>query len=311
MTKEELREYQNYPLKQKIKLSNEIIQDFYENTPQDKVYISSSFGKDSTVLIHLVRKQFEDVPIVYVDTGVEHPSCIEISKQYENVIRLRPYKPAERIFEEYGFPLPMGKDKSGAVEQIRNNLHDGKFDTYRMRQIRGEMGSRMYSYEELQPIVFAPFKISDKCCYWIKEQPINAFAKKTGMKYAFVGITAEESMHRSNTIRKDGFNNKTQSRPLAFWKVHDILQYIRWKYLPLAECYGDIIEVNGKYKTSRHQRTGCICCPVSSHLEKPNKFELLHEFDFERWCYVMDDLKLREVLDYFNIPKGDENDGKE
>ena len=93
ISKDELKEYQNYSLEDKIKLSNEIIIEFVESIDdKSKIFISSSFGKDSVVMIDLVRKIYPNIPIGYVDTGVEQPSCIELSKTYDNVLVIYPKK---------------------------------------------------------------------------------------------------------------------------------------------------------------------------------------------------------------------------
>ena len=52
---------------------------------EDKFYISFSGGKDSTVLLHVVRSVFPDVPAVYSNTGLEYPDIRKHVKQFENV----------------------------------------------------------------------------------------------------------------------------------------------------------------------------------------------------------------------------------
>ena len=56
----------------KIVRSNKRIIDFY-NHFDGNVYVAFSGGKDSTVLLDLVRKIYPDVPGVFVDTGLEYP----------------------------------------------------------------------------------------------------------------------------------------------------------------------------------------------------------------------------------------------
>lgn len=146
--KEKFREYMNFSLKDKIKLSEDIIKDFYEYSKQrkdGKIYISSSFGKDSIVLIHLIRRLYPETPVIYINTGVDQQSNVELSKEYENVITLYPQKSMEQVIEEYGYILPIGKDKSSTIQQVRKNLYEGKVlvgywstveeDLYRIRHL--------------------------------------------------------------------------------------------------------------------------------------------------------------------------------
>ena len=302
ITESELEEYLNYSLSDKIQLSKDIITQFCNEHPIEKIFISSSFGKDSIVLIDLVNGLFPDIPIVWIDTGIEPYSCTELAETYDNVITLYPKKDMAQIIHEYGYMIPQGKDKASAIEQVRRNLYDEKYDTWRVKQMRGERKGAMWDYSDCTDILVAPFKISDKCCYWLKRSPLNSFKNTTQYKYSFNGITTEESQHRKNAILKNGFVNKGVCSPIAHWTVNDVLKYIQEKDLPLTSCYGEIIEEDGNYRTSLFQRTGCLCCPIGSHLESPNMFQLLREFDKDTWEYVINELDYGKVLDFFKVP---------
>lgn len=300
----ELTKYMKYSLEDKVKLSLELIDSFCEEYPTSEMYISSSFGKDSIVMIDLVRKNHPEIPIVYIDTGIEPDSCVELSEIYDNVITLYPKKDIVQITKEYGYMIPLGKDKASAIEQVRRNIHDEKYDTWRVKQMqKGGKERSMWDYQDCVPYLVAPFKISDKCCYWLKKSPINSFMNTSNYKYRFTGITAEESMHRRNGILKNGFIHKGTCTPIGHWTVNDVLKYIKENHLPLPHIYGEIeTDENGNYYTTLFQRTGCLCCPVGSHLESPNKFQLLREFDRETWDFVINDLGYGKVLEYFDIP---------
>ena len=302
ITENELDKYLNYSLSDKIQLSQDIIRQFCKENPIGRIFISSSFGKDSIVLIDLVNGLFPDIPIVYVDTGIEPDGCVELSEIYDNVTVLYPKKDIAQVIHEYGYMIPFGKDKASAIEQVRRNLHDEKYDTWRVKQMRGERQGAMWDYSDCTDYLVAPFKISDKCCYWLKISPINSHINKTRYKYSFNGITVEESQHRRNAILKNGYVHKNVCSPIFHWSVNDVLRYIDKRGLPLASCYGEIVEENGEYRTSLFQRNGCLCCPIGSHLESPNKFQLLREFDKETWEYVINELGYGEVLDFFKIP---------
>ena len=67
----ELQLYQSYSLERKIQLTAERIRAWYEWW-DGQVYISFSWGKDSTVLLDIVRNVcgYDDIPAVFVDTGL-------------------------------------------------------------------------------------------------------------------------------------------------------------------------------------------------------------------------------------------------
>ena len=62
-----------------LKNLSQNIQDLY-CSDQIPWVIGYSGGKDSTVLLHLVRSIYPDVPAVFVDTGLEYPEIREFVK---------------------------------------------------------------------------------------------------------------------------------------------------------------------------------------------------------------------------------------
>lgn len=88
-TAEDLRALQAKTLEEKIQISTARIIEWYENW-EGQVYVSFSGGKDSTVLLDLVRKIYPDVPAVFADTGLEYPEIREFVKGYDNVVWVKP-----------------------------------------------------------------------------------------------------------------------------------------------------------------------------------------------------------------------------
>ena len=73
----------------KIILTKQRIREWYERN-NGLVYVAFSGGKDSTVLLHLVRSMYPDVKAVYVDTGLEFPEIKDFVKTIENVEIIKP-----------------------------------------------------------------------------------------------------------------------------------------------------------------------------------------------------------------------------
>lgn len=68
--------YQDMPLECKINLSYQRIRQFYEKY-EGNVYIAFSGGKDSTVMLDLIRRQYPHVPATFCNTGLEYPEILK------------------------------------------------------------------------------------------------------------------------------------------------------------------------------------------------------------------------------------------
>ena len=76
-TMQDLKQFQAMPLPVKVALTKTRIRSWVNEFGVNGVYVSFSGGKDSTVLLHLVREEFPDVPAVFIDTGLEYPEIRE------------------------------------------------------------------------------------------------------------------------------------------------------------------------------------------------------------------------------------------
>jgi len=66
------------------------------------VYVSFSGGKDSTVLLHLVRSLYPEVPAVFCDTGLEFPEIKEFVRNTPDVTTIRPTMSFRKVLEIMG-----------------------------------------------------------------------------------------------------------------------------------------------------------------------------------------------------------------
>lgn len=69
------------------------------------VYVSFSGGKDSTVLKHIVDGMYDDVPAVFVNTGLEFPEIQKFATSQPNVVVLRPKLSFTEVLKNYGYPV--------------------------------------------------------------------------------------------------------------------------------------------------------------------------------------------------------------
>lgn len=300
-TRKDLSVMQSWPLARKIQVTQAKILEWHHHF-NGNIAVSYSGGKDSAVLLDLVRRAFPDTPAVFVDTGLELPEIRDHVKNTENVIWLRPEMPFPAVIRQYGYPV-ISKEVAHRIYYAR------KGSLWAHMHLRGLMKDGTPSkfnerYMKWAHLVDAPFSVSGKCCDITKKRPIHRFQKETGTAL-IVGTMASESIARQSAYLQTGCNSfhLGKSQPMSFWLEQDVLSYLRLTGIPYASIYGDIVEKNGKLKTTGAQRTGCAFCMFGVHLERtPNRFQRM-EWEHPRlYDYCINNLGCGKVLDYIGVP---------
>ena len=146
-TIQDLQQMQGLPLSVKIRMTKTRIREWVHEYGRDGVYVSFSGGKDSTVLLHLVREDYPDIPAVFVDTGLEYPEIRQFVKTFDNVVWLKPKKNFRQVIEDYGYPF-ISKEVSGCVQGARKYLTEILAENSLDRQTDRQMPYR-YWYERV------------------------------------------------------------------------------------------------------------------------------------------------------------------
>lgn len=273
-------------------------------------------GLDSITLYLFIKSLgISYVPGISV-SYLEDQSIQKIHKQL-GIIRLKSAKKSDgthwnksSIIQEFGFPV-LSKEIAGKIELLQNPSEDNK--TVRHAIITGETGeyggyrkdTRMklsqcwlelfggYENENEGVNYKKPdFKVSSKCCYYLKEKPCDDWAKEHN-SVPFLGLMASEGGRRQKSLMIHGCNyfGKTtiRSAPFAIFNRQDILQLALDLDVPIPEIYGTIEkQPDGTLYTTRAQRTGCSMCGFGIHLEqRPHRFDRLRESNPKEWHYWM------------------------
>ncbi|MGE9889988.1 hypothetical protein ACQRAE_11760 [Mediterraneibacter faecis] len=315
---------QNLPYEVKVRRQARRAWEFWtEMESQDKSCHVSVGGLDSITLyiwLHSIGIHVTGITV----SGIEDQSIQKVHRALGLEI-VKSYKSKVTILNELGFPV-ISKKIAGRINTLQNPTENNK--TVRHAIITGECGvqghyaknSRMQlpqkwlrlfggyenenegvNYGKPEPDI----KISNECCYWLKEKPCDDWAKNHNSN-PYLGIMASEGGQREEALIDHGCNyygkTVTRSAPFAIFMRQDILQLAldmdRWyhehlalfeklyhaqpygrnkdgspkEYVPLEsivpEIYGTIAKrQSGELYTTGAQRTGCSMCGFGIHLE--------------------------------------------
>ena len=201
-------------------------------------YHVSVGGLDSITLFLFLKSIGIDAPGISV-SFLEDSSIQKVHRQL-GIECLRPavrsvddngkerYWSKQEILQEFGFPV-LSKEIAAKIETLANPTEKNR--TVRHAIVTGETGayggyqknSRMkmsqkwlekfggYANEEEGTEYQTPdFKVSSKCCYYLKEKPCDLWAKEHN-SVPFLGLMASEGGRRAKSLRITG---ATTSGPL-------------------------------------------------------------------------------------------------
>lgn len=250
-TIEELRYKQNLPLEIKVRMTKNRIREWVKEYGTGGCYVSFSGGKDSTVLLHIVREMYPTIPAVFIDTGLEYPEIREFVRTFDNVEWVKPKMNFKQVIDRYGYPF-ISKELSGIIGGGQRSLEILKEEGYdisdhkvvieecakrkgakskgewrRLAQCMGAVTNKNEIKSDLEEnekgffsdipqkykfLLNAPFDLSDVCCKVMKKAPAHDYEKQTG-RTPITGQMAEESRMRTGKWLKYGCNAFEQLHP--------------------------------------------------------------------------------------------------
>ena len=214
-----------------------------------KPFIASSHGKDSVVMIHLVKRAAVEVGVEMPEVWLNHTLNVykEESAYWDEINKFLGIEDRFRIF----YP-PQNQTVWSIAKKV------GHLPNFRSTS-RGETG-RHWKETNIP-----------ECCDILKKKSVNSFlkalAEKERFDLNFVGTRAQESQMRSLGVlqRCRSYLQKTRRpypihviTPLSFWKGVDILEYFARYEIPK----------NPTYDIHNLERMGCASCPAHKFWEE-------------------------------------------
>lgn len=268
------------------------IEELYYET-DGHCYVSFSGGKDSTVLLALIKMCEEiytipenAIPAVFSNTGIELGITIDFVKwvkenYYPNVAVIHPLKSFDAVLKENGKPIK-SKQKSKDLYQY----HYGKRTDALLllllagrTKTAGKLSAKHKFGDKDMHMLHDGFDIkpSNKCCDWMKKKPFEKYAHEMGLRGTMQGVrVAEGGAREAAANRRIGTGGKLctwlkngiiQKAPIIDWTDEDVEAFIQEYNVPLSDAYT-------KYGFNR---TGCMACPYSRHVDHDLEYLFYHE----------------------------------
>lgn len=340
---DEMLSKQRLPYSIKVRMAENRIRAWIEEAGSNGYGCHISVGGlDSITLCAFIRSLGHDqneIPAISAST-LEDKS-IQAVHQEMGIEVVKPLKSKVKILQEEGFPI-LSKKIANRINTIANPTEKNK--TIRHAIITGECGelghfaknSKMKLPKKYLTIFggldeegralgyTAPtnFKVSSKCCYYLKEAPCDLWAKEHH-SVPFLGLMASEGGQRAEALEEHGCNywGKTTARsaPFSFFYHSDVIRLAVDLGVHIPEIYGEVktrenpdLPDGIEYYTTGEQRTGCSMCGFGIQLEKrPHRFDRLYQRSPQEWefwmkscCKDKDGTRYGwgRVLDYVGIP---------
>lgn len=321
----DLYQMQSLPLQAKISMTIVRVRGWLDHWDDD-CYISFSGGKDSTVLVDIVYNKMgrTDIPLVFVDTGLEYPEIREFVRSYgDRVVWLKPEMNFRQVVEKFGYPM-ISKDISQCLYDVNTQakrLNCSKRETRLWNRAFNPDSEYAKKYPGFSRARYdfmndSPYAFSHRCCDIMKKKPSKMYEKQTGRKPILATMACESRLRQTQWLQ-DGCNafnvKRPTSKPMSFWKEQDVLEYIKKHQIPICSVYGDIVEDNSrndnldgqmrfddlspdlwsdeleqpKLKTTGCNRTGCMFCGFGCHVENENSFERMKKTHPKQYEWIM------------------------
>ena len=243
----------------KIKAMNEY--DFNLNA-----YISFSGGKDSTILHYLIDMALpgNKIPRIYFNTGIEYKAVFNFVKKLaekdKRIVIVNSGVNIPAMLEEVGYPFK-SKEHSQKVSYYQNSGMGKTVLNY-----LGQGTKKDFLCPEKLKYNFSPefkIKVSDKCCYKLKKEIAEKWAKENNRTITITGVRKDEkglrqSMQGCAVFYDDNCKQLKKFHPLFPVDDNFINEFIRQNKIELCELY---------YPPYNFKRTGCKGCPYSLDLQ--------------------------------------------
>lgn len=240
-----------------------IRQIYKEYNLEDNASVSFSGGRDSLVASKLLDMAIPSnkIPRIFVNTGLEFVETVAFVKRCQKVDNriqiITPKYSAKTCFTEYGYPF-------------KSKYHSHLLHLYQ-RQPTAESALKyanrgdhsQWACPDKLRYQFSPdfqLKVSDKCCYKMKKEPLAKWAKENNRSIAITGMRRAEKGLRNDLPCLSFQNEKLKLfSPLAPLTDEFVFWFCETYHIQCSLLY---------YPPYNFKRTGCVGCPFNTELHE-------------------------------------------
>lgn len=283
-------------------------------------YLSFSGGKDSTVVLALIKQMMDEgtipdgaIPAVYVDTRIELDAIVDFvhwvkDNWYSNVEIIKPEKSFGNVIREYGKPM-LSKMRSRNINLIQKQRAKRiplssrrSFDylvgiTTSEHQVRLADKNLHFASEQFDIIA------SSKCCDILKKKPFKNYAIQNDVEGYLTGERANEGGARYRNYNQRLAEGKnvctviqgkiTKKAPIIDWDDETLEAFIEKYDIPLSKAYTEY----------GMERTGCYLCPFKQKLAE--ELAITHQYEPKKYKAALGFLKDVYIAQGVELPFDD------
>ena len=200
-----------------------------------------SFGKDSTAMLHLIRKAFFGkipIPVLHIDTGYKFKEIYEFR---------------DKLQKEWGFKLLIAKNE----EALKAGMGPEKGRWVCCNALKTEALKQAIKKFKLKAL-FAAIR-RDEHVIRGKERYFSPRTKDFKWDY----LHQPPELWEQFNVTLDETGTHLRVHPMLHWREIDIWRYIRREKIPVVNLYF-ARKINGEWK--RYRSIGCepCCVPIPS-----------------------------------------------
>lgn len=215
------------------------------------------------VLSHLIDLAVpgNKIPRVYANTGIEMNAVrdyvLECQKNDPRIEIIKPSVNVRAALERDGYPFK-SKEHSMYVDIYQRNGMCKTVDRY----LNPEENRKTFGCPKMLRYQFTDdfkLKCSKKCCFNMKEKPMEQYAKENNRPIAFIGLLGDEKGGRNSAKCFVDASFGKHFQPLTAVDKEWEEYFIEKEQIKLCKLY---------YPPYNFERTGCKGCPYNIHLQE-------------------------------------------